>query len=108
MKARGLLLGVLTQEPADAKQWIKLARIHQRLDELPEALRDVRIALQLEPASHEAFVLAMDIAFRGRFWEDFVTFVRGALAVLPDLAEAHASFQEWVALQPDLVGASNG
>jgi len=107
-KARDLLLHVLTQERTDAELWIKLARIRQKLGELQEALHDIGVALQLEPASREACVLAMDLAFCANSWGDFVTFARDALAVLPDLAEAQEALQEWAGLEPDLVEASNG
>lgn len=106
-KARDLLLQVLTQERTNAELWIKLARIRQGLGELQEALHDTRVALELEPASREAFVLAMDLAFCAHSWGDFVTFARDALTVLPDLPEAQAALQEWAALQPDLVGGGS-
>jgi len=107
-KARDLLQQVAAEEGADAILLVKLARIRQSLGELSEALQDVRGALQREPASHEAFELAMDIAFREHSWDEFFTLARDALAVLPADSGTHTALREWVALQPDLVGVSHG
>lgn len=107
MKARDLLQQVLTQDGTKAELWMKLARIHQNLGEVTEALHAVRAALQLQPDALEAYLLAMELAFGSHSWDILISLAREALSRLPDISEAQASLQWWAALHPDLPGGTS-
>jgi tetratricopeptide (TPR) repeat protein len=64
--------------------WISLARVHQGTGRLDDAEKDLRQALQLDPASHEARrLLGQLYGARGRF-EDAEREFRVAIARRPD------------------------
>jgi tetratricopeptide (TPR) repeat protein len=68
LKARDLLLQVLSEEVALAEYWYKLAQVRHQLGEDREALQNVLTALRLTPDSHYAYQLACDLAFYQRDW----------------------------------------
>lgn len=74
VQARDLLVPLVAQaEAQNAQCWLLLARIRQRLGELPEALQDASRALQIQPDISEAALLAMELAFRTQAWETLIT-----------------------------------
>ena len=69
--------------------WISLARVHQGTGRLDDAEKDLRQALQLDPASHEARrLLGQLYGARGRFEEAEREF-RVAIARRPDYWQGH-------------------
>jgi HEAT repeats len=103
-KARDVLQQGITQDSMNADLWLKLARIRQQLGETAEALQDVRTALQLQPHSAEAYLLAMELAFRLHAWELFISLAREGLRTLPPASEARTILQWWVTLHLDVQG----
>jgi hypothetical protein len=85
--ARDLLLRVLGEEKRDdARLWLRLADIRQRLGELPEALQDALHAVHLQPEGQDAALLAMDLAFRNHAWDVLLSLAERHGGVLPDLS----------------------
>lgn len=102
--ARDLLLQVVAQEGQQtAQRWLLLARIRQRLGELPEALQDACRALQCQPDCAGASVLALELAFRTHAWDTLVALAShsaSAQYLQKDEPAAFASAQWWA--MPDL------
>jgi tetratricopeptide (TPR) repeat protein len=94
-KARDVLQHCIIQDSMNADLWLKLARIRQHLGETTQALQDVRTALQLQPHSAEAYMLAMELAFRLHAWEILISLAREGLRTLPSEAEARTTLQWW-------------
>jgi hypothetical protein len=103
-KARDILQQCIIQDSMNADLWLKLARIRQHLGETTQALQDVRTALQLQPHSAEAYLLAMELAFRLHAWEILISLAREGLRTLPSEAEARTTLQWWVTLHPEVQG----
>lgn len=103
-KARDVLQQCITRDSSNANLWLKLARIRQHLGETTEALHDVRTALQLQPHSAEAYLLAMELAFRLHAWETLISLAREGLRTLPSDSEARTALQWWVTLRPEVRG----
>jgi tetratricopeptide (TPR) repeat protein len=103
-KARDLVQQCIAQDSTNADLWLKLARIRQHLGETRQALQDVRTALQLQPHSSEAYLLAMELAFHLHAWEILISFAREGLRTLPSASEARTTLQWWVALHPEVHG----
>jgi HEAT repeats len=97
-KARDLLEQVIDQGHRDAEQVMLLARIRQRLGEMTRALRDVDVAHQLAPQAPEAYMLAMELAFRLHSWDQLIALAREAIGVLPGDAERQTSLRWWAML----------
>jgi len=103
-KARDVLQQCITQGSMNADLWLKLARIRQHLGETTEALQDARTALQLQPHAAEAYLLAMELAFRLHAWETLISLAREGLRTLPPASEARTTLQWWVTLHPEVRG----
>jgi tetratricopeptide (TPR) repeat protein len=103
-KARDLLQQCITQDGMNAELWLKLARIRHHLGETTQALQDARTALQLQPHSAEAYLLAMELAFRLHAWEILLSLARKGLRTFPSTSEARTALQWWVALHPEVHG----
>ncbi len=90
--ARDLLLEILGGgKREEAHLWLKLADIRQRLGELPEALQDALHAVQLQPDSHEASLLAMDLAFRSHAWDALLSLAQQHTGGLPGFSTFQSS-----------------
>ena len=103
-KARDVLQQCITQGSMNADLWLKLARIRQHLGETTQALQDVRTALQLQPHSAEAYLLAMELAFCLHAWEILISLAREGLRTLPSTSETRKTLQWWVTLHPEVRG----
>lgn len=108
--ARDLLTQLIAQEESqDAQVWLKLARIRQRLDELPEALQDVLRALQIQPASSEATLLAMELAFGMHSWDTLFALTGPGTGAVPPRTDRPAelsSLQWWNTLYTEPCGGA--
>jgi len=100
-RARDLLQRCIAQGGMHADLWLKLARIRQELGEARQALQDVCTALQLEPHSAEAYLLAMELAFHLHAWEILISLARQGLRTLPPASEARTTLQWWLTLHPE-------
>src|SRR5215470_17927607 len=94
-KARDVLQQCITQDSMNVDLWLKLARIRQHLGETAEALQAVRITLQLQPHAAEAYLLAMELAFRLHAWEMLISVAREGLRTSPSASEARTTLQWW-------------
>ncbi len=99
VKAYDLLQRMTAQGAKESDLWLKLARICQRLNKLEEALQAVRVALQFSPRTSEAYLLAMELAFRLRDWDGLVAFASAGIGALPEASEASASLRWWSTLR---------
>ena len=106
VKAHDLLQRVTTEGATEPDIWLKLARICQLLDKFEEALQDVRIALQLGHRTSDAYLLAMELAFRLHDWDSLVAFACEGVSVLPNASEISESLQWWATLRAQKHGES--
>jgi tetratricopeptide (TPR) repeat protein len=97
-KARDLIQQVTAQSKSEAEQWMKLARIRQRLGEVTRALRDVSTAHQRSPQALEAYLLAMELAFSVGDWKRLTALAREGVSTLPAAPEAQTSLSWWANL----------
>jgi tetratricopeptide (TPR) repeat protein len=97
-KARDLLEQVIAEGHRDAEQVMRLARIRQRLGEMTRALRDVDVAHQLAPQAPEAYMLAMELAFRLHDWDRLIALARESMSTLPGDTRTHTSLWWWASL----------
>ncbi len=74
----------------NAELWLKLARIRQRLGETAAAAQDALRSIQLSPGA-DAYLLAIELAFRLRYWNTLDSLITEAASVLPD-AQALSAF----------------
>ncbi len=104
--ARDLLTQARAREEVkEARFWLRLAHIRQRLGELPEALRDALHALRLQPDHAEATLFAMDLAFCTRCWDILVSLARPETSAQPGDADGHtlsSPLHWWTTLSPEL------
>jgi hypothetical protein len=106
VKAYDLLHHVITPGTMEPDPWLKLARICQRLNKLEEALRTVRVSLQLSPRTSDAYLLAMELAFELCDWNSLVAFANGGVGVLPEASEVAESLQWWATLRTQQHGGA--
>jgi HEAT repeat protein len=69
----------------DAALWVKLADVHQRLGQLPEALQAALQAVHLRPAASDVSLLAMDLAFRSHAWDILYSLAGQHVDTLPEV-----------------------
>jgi hypothetical protein len=98
-KAYDLLQCVTAQGATEPDLWLKLAHTCQRLGKLEEALQSVCVVLQLDAHLSDAYVLAMDLAFRLHDWDRLVAFASAGVDALPVATEISETFQWWATLQ---------
>jgi tetratricopeptide (TPR) repeat protein len=101
VKARNLVEQVISQDSMEAELWMQLARIRQHLGETGNALQDARTALQLQPDSQEAYLLAMELAFCLHAWDTLISLASEGLTELPEDSETQTSLQWWATLSPE-------
>ncbi len=77
-EARDALREYLARESEDAGGWIALARVLRSLGETTDALTVLERARSLAPASSEAHLLSIEIAFHERAWTTLRALVREA------------------------------
>ncbi len=104
VKARNLVQQVISQDSMEAELWMQLARIHQHLGETRDALQATRAALQLQPDSQEAHLLATELAFNLHAWDTLISLASEGLTALPEASEAQTSLQWWATLSPERQG----
>jgi tetratricopeptide (TPR) repeat protein len=104
VKAYDLLQRVTAQGAKEADLWLKLAHICQRLNKFEEALQAVRISLQFSPRTSDAYLLAMELAFRLRDWDGLVAFASQGVGALPEASEVSESLQWWSTLRAQRYG----
>ena len=104
VKARNLVQQVISQDSMEAELWMQLARIHQHLGETRDALQATRTALQLQPDSQEAYLLATELAFNLHAWDTLISLASEGLTVLPEASEAQTSLHWWATLSPERQG----
>ena len=97
-KAFDLVRQCLAQDDMNAQLWLKSARIRQRLGQMTEALTDARYAIKLEPATSEAYMLAMEVAFYLRSWDSLIELAHEGLSALPSTSEVRTTLQYWSTL----------
>ncbi|MEO7022601.1 MAG: hypothetical protein ABI234_20800 [Ktedonobacteraceae bacterium] len=105
--ARDHLSDVITREKLhDAQLWLTLARIRQRLGELPEALQDARRALNIQPDLSEAALLAMELAFHTHAWDTLITLAGPGTIAVPPQTDRPADLPslQWLAALPSKMG----
>src|SRR5258708_5736226 len=99
VQARDLLLQVIAQEESkDARLWLTLARIRQRLGEPAQALQDALHALHIQPGLPEASLLAMELAFHTHSWDILASLAasgRDTLSAHTDKYLILKSLQQW-------------
>jgi hypothetical protein len=104
--ARDLLLRLLSEgRPDDARLWLRLADVRQRLGELPEALQDALRAVHLQPGAHDASLLAMDLAFRCHAWDVLLSLAERHKGVLPGLSTFQPLQAGAVSARPEVAGS---
>ena len=106
VKAYDLLHSVLTPGTLEPDLWLKLARGCQRLHKLEEALRAVRVALQLSPHMSEAYLLATELAVALCDWDSLIAFANAGVGALPEASEASASLRWWSTLRAKHYGGA--
>jgi tetratricopeptide (TPR) repeat protein len=106
VKARDLLQRCIAQDGMRADLWVKLARVRQQLGEESQALQDVRTALQLQPHSAEAYLLAMELAFGVHAWEILISLADEGVGTFPAGTASRTTLQWW--LSPQQKGRGGG
>ncbi len=104
-RARNLLLQIIVQNSNNAELWLKLAHVRARLGESQAALQDAQVSLRHNPASVEAAVLAMELAFRLHAWDTLIALADRQGATLSHEA---ASLRWWSELNPELQEVLHG
>ena len=103
VKARNLVQQIISQDNMGAELWIQLAH-RQLLGETKDALQDARTALQLQPDSQEAYLLAMELAFCLHAWDTLISLASEGITQLPEDLEAQTSLQLWAMLSSERQG----
>ncbi len=107
LKAQDLLRPLLQTHAHDAGLWLQSARISAALGADEEALHAVQQALRFQPQMQEAYILALDLAFRTAQW-DLLTELVGRKSVLTTSVKQNAALQWWSqGTQAQLIGGGS-
>lgn len=101
LNAQKLVERHLAQTPAQAHQWLLMARIHGQLGAQEQAFKDVLHALSLQPELPGAFSCALELSFQVRDWETLSMLITRNANQAPTHAEEAEALQSWqTALSP--------